>query len=158
MRLKAYQPHRKDLLINTEWGIPRERLSNEEARLRNMRLFRGRWVTHEERKRLKVEYHAYRAIRGVAYLLIYGVPVLLLLATAAIIPCALRFPAILAMSLVAVAVASIASGIGLLRYRRWARIVATLVLVLFGFVGAVGLFFLYRKTARQIFTEPITNL
>jgi hypothetical protein len=61
--LKKYQPGRTDLLINTDWGIPREAMTKGEARSGRLRFFQGRWVTGEEKKRLNDERHAYRSIR-----------------------------------------------------------------------------------------------
>ncbi len=60
---KKYQPDRPDIFINTDWGIPREDVSADEAAQRNLILFKNRWVTSTERDLLKRQRRAYRAIR-----------------------------------------------------------------------------------------------
>jgi len=67
--LKKYQPGCTDLLIKTEWGIPHDGLTKGEAKSRYTLLFHGRWVTREEKKQLKDEYHAYRSIRIIGFIL-----------------------------------------------------------------------------------------
>lgn len=158
MGIKAYQPHRKDLLINTEWGIPKKQLSKKEARLQNMRLFHGRWVTKEEKKQLKDQYHAYYSIRTFAVILIL-MPLWILVLFLGTEPYIKDYNTFYILSAIYV-VASMISGIGLLPYRRWARFIATLVLIplIPVLIGIIGLHYLYRKTARQIFSEPVTDL
>jgi len=170
MAIKIYQPHRKDILINTEWGIPKQLLSKKEAKLKKMKLFHGRWVTREERKQLKGQRDAYYSIRGIAVILM----LMSLLMFGYIFG---GEPNIKGLILSAVyGASSFISGIGLLRYRRWGRNIATLVLIVtillpfmpiladdkgapfIGFLGIIGLYYLYRKAARQIFSEPVTDL
>ncbi len=171
MGIKAYQPHRKDLLINTEWGIPKKEIPKEEAGFKNLKLFHRRWVTEEEKRRLKREHFAYQSIRSTAYILIFVVPFIFILAlmAPASVPVGGRptpLGDIVAAIVLPFSVVSITSGIGLLRYRRWARIVATAVLFLMvvpGFflvlpaiLGIMGLYALYNKTARRIFNPLVT--
>ncbi|MBN2688416.1 MAG: hypothetical protein JXR85_09620 [Deltaproteobacteria bacterium] len=169
MAIKIYQPDRKDILINTEWGIPQDHLSKDEARQKNLKLFSGRWVTGEERKQLKEQRDVYISIRAIAIILM----IMPLLLSGYIVG---SQPDIKNQILPAVfGISSFIGGIGLLRYRRWGRQIGTLVLafslalpfmpiladdkgaVLYGFLGIIGLYYLYRKPARQIFSEPVTD-
>ena len=164
--MRAYQSHRKDLLVNTNWGIPKEEMPEEEARSRGLVCFHGRWVTPSERERLKDEVHAYRSVR------ILGCLLLLLAAQVAVlgVPAMIKDSRILQGSLgLLFSVALLTSGVGLLRYRTWGRATAAVVFILFlalpflpimgddkgspfiAFIGIIGLYHLYRKTARQIF-------
>jgi hypothetical protein len=61
--LKQYQPERTDFMINTAWGIPKDQLATADAQSRGLRIFHGRWVTADERKRLRTEYSAYHSLR-----------------------------------------------------------------------------------------------
>lgn len=162
--LKKYQPDRTDLLINTDWGVPRDGLTLEDAQNRNMLLFSNRWVTREERKQLKDEQGAYISVRILGYLLLFTcVPVLI----------NIRSIAEGGMGHVALAVlyafVALVAGSGLIRYARYARYPAILIFLSFFVLpfaplfesekgapllfvfGAAGLYYLLRKTARQIF-------
>ncbi len=161
--LKKYQPERTDLLINTEWGIPRDGLSKEEAKGPKMLLFKGRWVTRKEKKQLQDERNAYTSIRVIGYLLLFiCVPVLI----------NIRLIAANGITTVALAViyafAAVATGAGLIRYTRYARYPAVLLFMSFFvlpfmplfesekgspllfILGMAGLYYLLRKTARNI--------
>lgn len=175
MSLKPYQPHRKEFLINTDWGTDKDAVSKEEAKKRGLVVFKGRWVTKDEKKQLKDEYLAYYGIRMIGRFLIYF---------------SLLFIAIMGLMLFSAAsgrdgvskditsfgvfygiifVAGIISGIWLLKYRRWARNAATCVIVALSIfplflaseqaalpkifvIGLLGLYYLHRKTARRIFS------
>jgi uncharacterized protein YneF (UPF0154 family) len=161
--LKKYQPERTDLLINTDWGIPRDQLSAAEAQAKNLLLFHERWATKEEKKQLKDEQGAYVSIRVLGYLLLFVcVPVLInirLIAEAGIT--AVAFSVLYALT-------STVTGSGLIRYARYARYVAVVIFLSFFILpflplfesekgapllfilGALGLYYLLRKTARQI--------
>lgn len=152
MGLKRYQPGRKEFLINTDWGLPKESFNKDEAKARGLVIFKGRWVTKEERSRLQDEYHAYYSIRQIAWLLICTSSLILLLAI-------LYIPAV-KMGLYDVellyigffiGLAGLPSGIGLLKYKRWARNLAAFVLLVPFPLGLVGVYYLFRKTARRIF-------
>lgn len=161
--LKKYQPDRTDLLINTDWGTPREGLTAEEAREKNLLLFRGRWVTKEEKKQLQDEQGAYVSIRIIGCLLLLtGVPVLI----------NIRSIAAGGITDVAVAVfyviAASVAGSGLIRYARYARYPAVLIFLslfilpfapffesekgapMLFILGAMALYYLLRRTARKI--------
>ena len=161
--LKKYQPERTDLLINTDWGIPRDGLSTGEAQDRKMLLFQSRWVTREEKKQLQDERNAYASIRVMGYLLIFTcVPVFInirLIAEGGIIQVAFA---------VIYAFAAAVTGAGLIRYARFARYLTILIFLSFfilpftGFfenekgapllfiMGIAGLYYLLRNTARKI--------
>lgn len=161
--LKKYQPERTDLLINTDWGIPRDQLSAAEAQAKNLLLFHERWATKEEKKQLKDEQGAYVSIRVFGYLLLFVcVPVLInirLIAEAGITAAAFS---------VLYALTSTVIGSGLIRYARYARYMAVVIFLSFFILpfmplfesekgapllfilGALGLYYLLRKTARQI--------
>lgn len=162
--LKKYQPERTDLLINTDWGIPRDGLSPGEAQKKKMLLFQGRWVTKEEKKQLKDERNAYASIRVIGCLLIFiSVPVFVnirLIAEGGITAVALA---------VTYAFAAAVTGTGLIRYARFARYPAILIFLSFFvlpftplmesekgapllfIMGMAGLYYFLRKTARRIF-------
>ncbi len=162
--LKKYQPDRTDLLINTDWGIPRDGLTAQEAKSKKKRLFQDRWVTKEERKQLLDERNAYASIRVIGYLLLFiSVPVLI----------HIRFIAEGGITTVAVAViyafAAAVTGSGLIRYARYARYPTILIFLSFFvlpftpllesekgapllfIMGIAGLYYLLGKTARKIF-------
>lgn len=60
---KKYQPDRPDIFINSNWGIPKESLSEERATERGLTLYEDRWVTKAERELLKRQKRAYVAIK-----------------------------------------------------------------------------------------------
>jgi hypothetical protein len=161
--LKQYQPERTDLLINTDWGIPREELAADEAKSKKMLLFHDRWVTKQEKKQLKDEQNAYLSVRIIGYLLLFiSVPVFFnirLIAEGGI--------AAVAFAVIYAFIAAV-SGSGLIRYARFARY-PTILLFLSFFVlpftpllesekgapllfifGMAGLYYFLRKTARKI--------
>ena len=164
MLIKAYQPQRTDLFINTAWGLPLEQMAKSEAQARGLTLLQGRWVSREERRRLKEEANAYRALRSLAVLFL----VIAFLSIFWTITAVRNFGSPGLLVLIPGA-ASLAGGIGLLRYTRWGR---NLAAVLFGLlliapfipagsddkggpfflvIGALGLYYLFRKTAGRIF-------
>ena len=69
--MKKYQPDRKDLLINTDWGIPKDNLSKEDADKQQLVLFEKRWVTKEEKKALRKQINAYSNISSLSSSLIF---------------------------------------------------------------------------------------
>lgn len=156
MGLKPYQPHRKEFLINTEWGTAKDAVSKEEAKNRGLVIFKGRWVTKEERTVLKDEYHAYHSIRQIAWLLIC-------LSALILVPIVLYFPAAARSAggingeiasyifFFIAGSAGLISGIGLLKYRRWARNLAAFVLLIPFPLGLIGAYYLFRTTAWRIF-------
>ncbi|PKN20866.1 MAG: hypothetical protein CVU71_03555 [Deltaproteobacteria bacterium HGW-Deltaproteobacteria-6] len=162
--MKKYQPERTDLLINTDWGIPRDGMTEEEARSKKMRLFHNRWVTNEEKKQLKDERNAYAAIRVIGFALLF-ICVLVLIN--------IRLIAADGITTVVVAVlyafAATVTGSGVIRYALWARYPAILIFLSFFILpfmplfesekgapllfilGMAGLYYFLRKTARKIF-------
>ena len=160
---KKYQPERTDLLINKDWGIPRDGLTIEEAKGRRMLLFQGRWVTREEKKQLQNERNAYASIRVIGYLLLFiSVPVLI-----NIRPIAADGITTVAFAVIYAFVAAV-TGSGLIRYARYARYPAILLFMSFFvlpfmplfesekgapllfILGTTGLYYFLRKTARKI--------
>ncbi|MEW6672969.1 MAG: hypothetical protein AB1427_14785 [Thermodesulfobacteriota bacterium] len=165
--LKKYQPGRTDLLINTDWGIARDELTKEEAQSRNMRLFHGRWVTAAEKKRLKDEHHAYRSIRIMgALLILFALYIIIQIGSIS------RGGILFTFLAVIYALVALLGGIGLVQYKRVARIIAAAVFLscfvlpltqLFGdekgapfliVMGVIGLYYILRRTARKILSPP----
>jgi hypothetical protein len=165
--LKKYQPRRKDLLINTDWGISQDAVTVEEAQNKNLLIFHNQWVTKAEKKQLKDEQNAYASIRVIGYLLIFiSVPVLINIRVIAeggisLVTFAVLYAAIAALT-----------GFGLIRYARPARYPAILIFLSFFVLpftplfedekgapllfifGLMGLYYLLRKTARSILWPP----
>lgn len=67
---KRYQPDRPDIFINSDWGIPKENLSEERAAELGLTLYHDRWVTKGERELLKRQKRAYVVIKGLSYFMI----------------------------------------------------------------------------------------
>lgn len=67
---KKYQPDRPDIFINSDWGIPKENLSEERATERGLMLYEDRWVTKAEKELLERQKRAYVAIRKLSYFMI----------------------------------------------------------------------------------------
>ncbi len=169
--MKRYQPTRTDLLINTDWGTPREQLSKEEAVGRRMKLLCGRWVTREEKKQLREEYSTYHSIRIIGYLLIILTLVIFPInigeiSRGGIIPAALATIYGLVM---------LVAGAGLIKFKRFARNIAILAFLSFLalpftallsddkgapvliILGLSGIYYLLRKTARKIFAPAVVG-
>lgn len=68
-KIKKYQPDRKDLLINTDWGIEETELSQQEATERCMILWEGRWITDTQRRTLEEQRLTYCLIRSASIVL-----------------------------------------------------------------------------------------
>lgn len=147
MGLKPYQPDRKEFLINTEWGLPKDAVRKDEAKSRGLVTFKGRWVTKEERKRLNDEYRAYYSIRQVAWLHIC-ISILILALAILYIPAVKKglYDVELLYIGFIVGLAGLPCGIGLLKYRRWARNLSFVLLIPFPWGGM-----LLGRTARRIF-------
>lgn len=165
--LKKYQSGRTDLLINTDWGIPSDQLSQEAAQSRGMKLFHERWVSKEEKKQLREEYSTYHSIRIIGYLLIV-LTLFIFINIGEIYK-----DGIFATSLAVIyGFVMLAAGIGLIKFRRFARNIAVFVFLSFIvlpftplfsddkgaplmiILGLIGLYYLLRKTARKIFSPP----
>jgi hypothetical protein len=163
MTIKAYQPQRTDLLINTAWGLPLDRMAESEAQARGLTLLQGRWVSPKERQQLKDEAGAYRSLRALACLLLV-IAFLSIFWTIG----AVKNAGLPGLLVIIPGAASLAGGIGLLRYASWGRNVAA---VLFGLMlivpfipagsddkggplllvtGGLCLYYLFRKTAGRI--------
>lgn len=165
--LKRYQPHRKDFLINTDWGIPRDDLATATAKERGLVRFHGRWVTKAEKMQLSKEHQAYFTIRGMGVALI-GIGLLIARDAIAFFTISIMRSA----EMVLFVLALIATGIGLVRFRRAARYPAALIFIAFLVLpftpplendkgaplllvpGVAGLYYLLRKTGRRIFWPP----
>ncbi|MFH1983717.1 MAG: hypothetical protein ABIL58_17895 [Pseudomonadota bacterium] len=165
--MKKYQPARTDLLINTDWGIARDGMTAEGAKAEKRLLFHGRWVTREEKKQLKDAHHAYRSIRMLGFLLL-AFALIVIVNIGEISKGGMPAAAIAGLSVLAVA----AAGIGLIRFARWARAVSAVLFFSFlalpfapffeddkgapllAIIGALGTYYLFRKTARKIFSAP----
>lgn len=161
MSLKVYQPGRTEFLINTEWGAPREKYSKKEAKQKDLVLYKGRWVSRYERKRLKTELNAYNGIRAVAILLfvtgLFGIYLFFdMVAMTDNFTGNITIPVIHLL----ICTAAFASGIGVWRFRQWGRIIAT-ILCIVGIPtlgGLVCLYYLYRKQAREIFYPGLEEI
>lgn len=152
--MNIYQPNRKDLIINTHWGIPKQLLTKEEARQQNRKLYQGRWVTVNEMKLLKDQRNAYGSIRCLSVLFLF----MPLWVTILYLVLHDKLPQLQPFFIIAAiySVISIVCGWGLFQYHRWARTLALLVLIplIPALVGLIGLYDLFRKTAGQIFRKP----
>jgi len=161
MSLKVYQPGRREFLINTEWGVPREQYSKEEAKQKDFVLYKGRWVSRYEKKQLKAELYAYHGLRTVAILLfIFGVFGIYLftymVAMSDNFTGNYTMPAIYLLS----SIAAFASGIGVWKFRQWGRIMATILFIV-GIptgTGLLCLYYLHRKRAREIFYPGLEEI
>ena len=155
--MKIYQPLRKDLLINTQWGIPRHLLKKEEAKLQGRKLFLSHWATAEEIKLLKDQRHVYLSIRGFAIFFLL-MPIWILIGFMLAHQEISDYHTFLVFAVFFCTV-SVISGLGLLSYNRWARTLALLVLIPLTpvLIGLIGLYDLYCKAAEQIFTHPIKS-
>lgn len=165
--LKKYQPGRTDLLINTDWGIPHDGLTTVDVQSRNMLLFHDRWVTKEERKQLRGEYSTYDSIRIIGYLLmVITLPIFINIRE-------ISKGGIISTSFAVIyGFVMLTAGIGLIKFRRFARNIAVFVFLSFLFLpftplfsddkgspliiilGLIGLYYLLRRTARKIFSLP----
>jgi len=164
MSIKIYQPERKDLLINTAWGTPRDQVAEGKARARGLKLFHDRWVSPEEQQQLRGEANAYRAVRSLSTLLLV-IACLSVVWTFA----AMRNYGLSGLLVLIPGAASLAGGIGLWWFACWGR---NLAAVLFGLllivpfipagaddkggpfflvIGGLGLYYLFRKSAGKIF-------
>jgi len=167
MTWKKYQPERTDFLINTDWGIPADALSAEEAKRGGKKLFHGRWVTKEERKQLRVEHAAYQSVRIVGGLLI-ALTLLLFFNIGEI-----SKDGIISTSFAVIyGLIMLAAGAGLNMFRLFARNLALLLFISFlilpitpllsnergapliVILGLTGFYYLLRRSARQIFAPP----
>ena len=167
---KKYQPERTDLLINTDWGTPRDGLSKEEAKDRKMLLFQGRWVSREEKRQLQDERNAYASIRVIGYLFIF-ISVLVFINIRFIVEGGIIPVAFAVMYALITAV----TGAGLIRYTRFARYLAILIFLSFFILpftvlfenekgapllfitGIAGLYYLLRNTARKILWPSVST-
>lgn len=164
---KKYQPERTDFLINTDWGMPSDRLSAEEAKSRGKKLFHGRWVTKEERRQLREEHSTYQSIQIIGGLLIVlTLPLWIHIGKICEGGFGKTFLAVI------FGAAMLATGIGLIRFRPFAGNMAIVVFLSFlvlpftpllsddkgaplvAIFGLTGLYYLLRRTARKIFAPP----
>jgi hypothetical protein len=167
MTWKKYQPERTDFLINNDWGIPVDQMSTEDAKSSGRILFHKRWVTKEERKLLREEHATYQSILIIGYLLI-AMTLCIVINSGEIFQ-----GGIISTSFaVAYGFVMLAAGIGLIKFRRFARNIAIFVFLSFLvlpftpllgddkgspliiILGITGLYYLLRKTARKIFVAP----
>lgn len=153
MALKRYQPHRSDLLINTDWGIPGDALPGDEAAAQGLVLFHGRWVTTDERRLLREQQGAYRGIRFVAWMLWVGAALIVAQAVLVLAAPAFQFksPLVATLALTA-ALLAVPAGVGVYRFARWGRLLGTTVLIVGipSLVGLLCLYYLNRRGAREI--------
>jgi hypothetical protein len=167
--MKLYQPDRKDLLTNTEWGIPKDKLSIEEANKQDLVLFKNKWVSKAEKKTLTKQYKSYLSIRQGIIPLFLLAPILLFLIIflskhETIISGQIK----LILGLIVSAGVNIIVVIGLWNFSNWGRWLATVVIVLSIvlsiifydlnlialFIGLLGLYYLHNDAAVQIFSGP----
>lgn len=104
--MKPYQPDHGQLLINTNWGSA--------VQAAGLHKWKGRWVTLEEKKRLKAESHVYAGIRVLGVLALFAG--FLRLVSAAYAPSTAE-----SIFDVVYGIATAGAAIQLLRYRAWAR-------------------------------------
>ena len=165
MVLRKYQPERTDFLINTDWGLPPEDFSSDQARETNMLLFHGRWVTPAQIRQLRHEYLAYRSIRILGTLLMVLAP-LVIINMGEIT----KGGDIATFFTIFYAMIMLICGFGLFRFARLAQRLAVLFflsLFILPFLppladdkgapfliayGAIGLYYVLRKSSRKIFS------
>jgi hypothetical protein len=168
MDARNIQPQRKDIFINTSWGIPENNISKKEARRKGLKFFKGYWVTKEEKKQLMPEYNAYHSLYLLSrFLVLFSIFMLLM---------SFSFPPLSLLISTSAALALFVGSIGLFQYQQWARIISTVALVSIFFIpfipnglsdkGApvfwwpislISLYVLHNKTARKIFSKPKTG-
>lgn len=157
--MKVYQPNRKDLLINTDWGVPKDDITAQEAEERNLVLFKKKWVTTDEKKILKKQINTYKHIRGTVYLFIFVACVSMIIAFVVPSEFLVKFGG--QVGLFINAVIHIFTAIGLWHYKGWARWVASLVVATYiaSIVGIIIvpilLYYLHNNVAEQIFVTSV---
>lgn len=123
---KIYQSHRTDLLINTEFGISKEEISKQEAKQKELTLFKGFWVTQEEKTELKKQFSAYYAILQTSQIFrIVGVMYIIL----AFVHPVFQEP-IIRIPFCIFGILVIIVGVGISRYKKWSRIAGNIIGVL----------------------------
>jgi hypothetical protein len=169
---KKYQPARKDILWNTDWGRPPSAMNQHEPKALGFCLYKGRWVTPDERRMLKRQRGAYRWIRIIAVsFIVVGSALALLMLTLIFLSRTWPTPALYEPTIFGIACAVI--GFGLYRFERWARYASiilssvTVFILLYrcldhhaGYFNAgmivtlvIILYFMMRKTVRLVFTR-----
>lgn len=167
MVLKKYQPGRTDFLINTDWGIHRNGMSEKKAKSKNMTLFCDRWVTKQEKKQLRNEYHSYLTVRILGCVLIsFSMPIFLSIGEI------LKVGMLSAFFTILYGVVLAAAGIGLFRFAKYAHKLTILIFSTFFVLpflppmnegagafflivfGVIGLYFVFNTSTRKIFTPP----
>ena len=113
--MQAFQAERTDLLINTEWGIPKDQISKEEAKSKDLVSFKGRWVSSDEQKVLKAQNYTYKSIIAVRALFFLCATWYLLMAFLAG-----HFSLTGAVWPGVVGPLALISALGLMRFRQWA--------------------------------------
>ena len=75
--IKKYQPDRKDILWNTDWGLAKKDISQIKAAQQGLVLYNGRWVTSAERKILEGQLERYVLVQTLAVsVLLWGITIL----------------------------------------------------------------------------------
>lgn len=124
---------RKGLLITWDWGYPWESLTREEARAKGLILFKNRWVTAENKKRLIQQLRIFRLVRVAGALLILQAMVIL--------ADALLFTVVLTGVDSLLAIPLLAIGLGLWYFKRKAWYPAVGYTVVVACVAPYGLLF-----------------
>ena len=153
----AYQENRQDLLINTEWGIHRARMSPAVAQERGFVLFLNRWVNKDSLKILRKENRTYEWIYitgwvGICAAIVCFYVVIFEPDVAEVLP----YGGLVA--LIVNALLSIVCTIGLWKFKKWARWLTTVnVVFTFSYTGHgllvafYMLYYLHNSVAKQIF-------
>jgi predicted ABC-type exoprotein transport system permease subunit len=167
MGLKKYQPQRTDFLINTDWGIHRNGMSEKKAKNKNMLLFGDRWVTKEEKKQLLEEYYSYLTVRILAAVLIsFSIPIFFNIGEV------IKGGTLSTFFTILYGIVLLAAGIGLFRYAAYAQKLTIAIFCTFFVLpflppmnndkgalflivfGAIGFYFIFKESTRKIFTPP----
>ena len=151
--MKKFQPERNDLLINTDWGIPKNQLNKKDAKAQGLVLYKKRWVSADEKRILKKQYLGYEGLREVGALFIAGpfyfVPVFIGLLVFAEPASHSKLKPIVFLPLLPLSVFAFAIGIGIRRYKGWAFYPALVMLAIGGLLIFLTLLLTTGEIARQ---------
>lgn len=167
--LKKYQPNRRDLLINTDYGLPWKSMSAEEAKQEGFVLFQTRWVRPEEANVLSKQLRGYHSVTLVAVIYLFvGWSGAIGTIVNAVMSERVEESLIAGLPFLFLAVVMIAVGRGLLNYRSWAWGIATLCLVVTltalalslhgGRVGIAVALALFAVPHAFLFTSMVRNI
>lgn len=155
VQIKKYQPDRQDILWNTEWGILQNDLEESEAVSQGLVLYRGRWITKDEKKTLTSELWSYKVVKVVGTLMFVTGWLALAGLLVAFVRIAVGGGAAAVQALTAgisslpFAVFFIVCGRALKRFKRWAWVLTVLGLALFTLMFCIGGVFVFAESFQR---------